>query len=185
MHVYMILYIYVYAYVYVCTYLDVCICTQHNTYCTCQRRAVFPTLLWQHTAMNKFTNQLGRHHVPTQVPRRLVAYPCLVYYNTTMKANKVSIHVCLYHHVNSTNHSLSYSGKTFKGENSCESRSFVTICESFLREIWGRDILWYGKSEQSAKIFFVKIEYFLPIRKSLLPQKFPAIWYFCPRLIVW
>ena len=107
----MMLYIYVYAYVYVCTYLDVCICTQHNTYCTCQRRAVFPTLLWQHTAMNKFTNQLGRHHMPTQVPRRLVAYPCLVYYNTTMKANKVSMYVCLYYHVNSTNHSLSYSGK--------------------------------------------------------------------------
>ena len=59
-------------YLYVRMCVHVCMCAYvceiiHNTYCTCQRWPVFPTLLWQHTAMNKFTNQLGRHHMPTQV----------------------------------------------------------------------------------------------------------------------
>ena len=36
-------------------------------------------------------------------------------------------------------------------------RCFVAIRESFLREIWGRGVLWHGKNEQSAKIFSTKI----------------------------
>ena len=36
-----------------------------------------------------------------------------------------------------------------------------TIHESFLYEIWKRGVLWYNKSEQSAKVYLV----------------FPAVWY--------
>ena len=55
---------------------------------------------------------------------------------------------------------LPYSGKTFEGENFHEFRGFVAIHESFLCEIWGCGILWCGKSEQSAKVFYVKIVFF-------------------------
>ena len=41
----------------------------------------------------------------------------------------------------------------------------MAIRESFLREIWGRGILWYGKSKQSAKVFSVKIVLFTDSRK--------------------
>ena len=42
---------------------------------------------------------------------------------------------------------------------------FVAICVSFLCEIWRCGVLWYGKSEQSAKIFSVKIVFFTNSRK--------------------
>ena len=37
---------------------------------------------------------------------------------------------------------------------------FVAIRESFLREIWGRGVLWHGTSEQSTKVFSTKIVFF-------------------------
>ena len=40
----------------------------------------------------------------------------------------------------------------------------------------GRGVLWHGQSEQSAKVFSVKIV-FSPICKSFLPQKFTTIRY--------
>ena len=67
---------------------------------------------------------------------------------------------------------LPYSGKLSREKNFREFRGFV-----FMREIWGRGVLWHGKSEQSAKVFLAKI-YFSPIRESFLPRKFPAIRYF-------
>ena len=53
---------------------------------------------------------------------------------------------------------------------------FVAIGESFLHEIWGVASFGVAKSEQSAKVFSAKIE-LLPICKSFLPRKFPAIRY--------
>ena len=41
-----------------------------------------------------------------------------------------------------------------------EFRSFVAIREGFLRKIWGCGVLWHGMSEQSAKIFSMKIAFF-------------------------
>ena len=43
--------------------------------------------------------------------------------------------------------------ETFEEENFRKFRGFVAIHESFLCEIWGRGILWHGKSEQFAKVF--------------------------------
>ena len=62
--------------------------------------------------------------------------------------------------------------KTFEGENFREFRGFVTIYESFLREIggWGmggEGVLWHSKSEQSAKIiFFTNLRKFFPSNVS-------------------
>ena len=50
--------------------------------------------------------------------------------------------------------------ETFEGENFREFRRFVAI-----REIWGRGILWRGKSEQSTKVFSAKIVFFTNLRK--------------------
>ena len=48
---------------------------------------------------------------------------------------------------------LTVERETSEGETFCEFRGFGAIRESFLCEIWGRGILWCGKSEQFAKIF--------------------------------
>ena len=61
--------------------------------------------------------------------------------------------------------------ETFKGENIREFRGFVTICESFLCEIWARGILWCCRSKQSANVFSVKIVFFTNLRK-FSPLKF-------------
>jgi len=66
--------------------------------------------------------------------------------------------------------------ETFEGENFCKFCSFVAICKSFVREIWRCGILWHSKSEQSAKVFSVKIV-FSPICESFLIRKFPTVWY--------
>jgi len=50
-------------------------------------------------------------------------------------------------------------------ENFCEFRGFVAICQSFLREIWRRGVLWHGTSEQSAKVFSAKIIFFTNSQK--------------------
>ena len=50
--------------------------------------------------------------------------------------------------------------ETFEGENFREFHGFVAVCESFLCEIWGRGILWGSTSEQSAKVFSMKIIFF-------------------------
>ena len=63
--------------------------------------------------------------------------------------------------------------ETFEGENFHEFRSFVTIRERFLQEIRGHGVLWHSTSEQSAKVFSVKIIFFT----NSLPRKFPAIGY--------
>ena len=42
---------------------------------------------------------------------------------------------------------------------------FVAIHESFLREIWERGVLWHGMSEQSTKVFSVKIVFFTNSQK--------------------
>ena len=55
--------------------------------------------------------------------------------------------------------------ETFEGENLCEFRSFVAVCESFLRKIWGHGVLWCGTNEQSAKIFSAKIIFFTNSQK--------------------
>ena len=60
--------------------------------------------------------------------------------------------------------------ETFEGENFCEFRSFVAIRESFLCEIWERGVLWHGTSEQSAKVFSVKIIFFTNSR-NFSPSK--------------
>ena len=53
-----------------------------------------------------------------------------------------------------------YSGKLFEGEN------FRANFESFLREIWGRRVLWRGKSEQSAKVLSAKIVFIIKFSPS-------------------
>ena len=45
--------------------------------------------------------------------------------------------------------------------------------ESFPRDIWGHDLLWRGKSEQSAKVSLRK-SYFSPIYKVFTLESFPA-----------
>ena len=45
---------------------------------------------------------------------------------------------------------------TFEGEKFREFCGFVAIRKTFLCKIWGRGILWRGKSEQSAKVFSLK-----------------------------
>ena len=52
----------------------------------------------------------------------------------------------------------------------------VAICESFLRKILGRVVLWHGKSVQSAKVFSATIVFFTNLWK-FLPRKFFAIRY--------
>ena len=105
-----------------CLCICICVCVHVTWMCVCVHNTIhtahvrdgqcFPhycgnTQPWISSLIN-----LGDTMCPhTGVQKAPVAYPCLVYYNTTMKANKVSMYVCLYHHVNSTNHSLSYSGK--------------------------------------------------------------------------
>ena len=54
---------------------------------------------------------------------------------------------------------LTVERETSEGETFREFRGFGAIRESFLREIWGRGVLWCGKSEH------------------FLPRKFPAIRY--------
>ena len=51
------------------------------------------------------------------------------------------------------------------GENFREFRSFVAIHESFLCKIWGCGVLWCGTSEQSVKVFSMKIIFFTNLRK--------------------
>ena len=68
-------------------------------------------------------------------------------------------------------HSLLYTVGNFQRRTFCKFRSLGAIHETFLREIWGRGILWHGKSEQSAQ------SYFSPIRDSFPPGKFPALRY--------
>ena len=46
---------------------------------------------------------------------------------------------------------LTVERETSEGETFREFRGFGAICESFLREIWGRGVLWRGKSEQFAR----------------------------------
>ena len=48
---------------------------------------------------------------------------------------------------------LTVERETFEGETFREFCGFGAIRKSFLREIWGRGILWRGKSEQFAKVF--------------------------------
>ena len=56
---------------------------------------------------------------------------------------------------------LQYDCKTeFEGENFHEFCSFVAIHESFLCKILGHGVLWRSTSEQSTKVFFVKITNF-------------------------
>ena len=55
--------------------------------------------------------------------------------------------------------SLLYSGK-LEEENFHKFRGFMAICQSFIREIWGRGVLWHGKNEQSVKVFSMKIVFF-------------------------
>ena len=53
---------------------------------------------------------------------------------------------------------LQYDCKTeFEGENFHEFCSFVAIHESFLCKILRHGVLWRSTSEQSTKVFFVKI----------------------------
>ena len=47
---------------------------------------------------------------------------------------------------------------------------FVAIHESFLCKIWGHGVLWCGKSEQSAKVFSLKIVFFTNLRKFSLSK---------------
>ena len=56
---------------------------------------------------------------------------------------------------------------TFEGANFSEFWGFVAIHESFLYKIWGV-VSFGGTSEQSAKVFSVKILF------STNSQKFPA-----------
>ena len=55
--------------------------------------------------------------------------------------------------------------ETFEGENFHNFCGFVAIHESFLYEIWGRGVLWRGKTEQSTKVFLAKVVYFTNLRK--------------------
>ena len=53
-------------------------------------------------------------------------------------------------------HSLCIVGN-FQGWNFCKFHCFLAICETFLREIGGRGVLWYGKSKQSTKAYTATI----------------------------
>ena len=66
-------------------------------------------------------------------------------------------------------------------ENFCKFRCFVAIHESFLCKIWGRGVLWCGKSEQPVKFFSSKIVFFTNLR-IFFPQMFPAIQYMYMKL---
>ena len=55
--------------------------------------------------------------------------------------------------------------ETFEGENFREFCGFMAVCASFLCEIWGRGILWGGTSEQSVKVFSMKIIFFTNSQK--------------------
>ena len=66
--------------------------------------------------------------------------------------------------------------ETFEGENFRKFQGFGSIRESFLHENQQPHPHVSGGAKQSTKLFFAN---FLlpPIRQSLLPQKFPIIWY--------
>ena len=64
---------------------------------------------------------------------------------------------------------LPYSGKLSKNfANFAVLWLFVKV---FPAKIWGRTVLWCGKSKQSVKVFSVRIVFFTNLRK------FSAIWY--------
>ena len=69
-------------------------------------------------------------------------------------------------------HSYSIAGN-FRGRKLLQFRGYS---RKFFCEIWGHSVLWCGKSKQSARVSPRK-SYFSPIHESLLPRKFPAIWY--------
>ena len=163
-----------------------CVCV-HNTIHTAHVRdwQCFPhycgnTQPWISSLIN-----LGDTMCPhTGVQKAPVAYPCLVYYNATMKANKVSMYVCLYHHVNSTNHSLSYSGK-LSGERTFANLTVLWLFTKVFSAKFG-GVMSFGTAKVSnPRKFSLWKLYFSPIRKSLLPQKFPTIQYLYLRLVVW
>ena len=49
----------------------------------------------------------------------------------------------------------------------------LSICESFLHEIWGHDVFWHGTSEQTAKVFSAKIVFFHQFVKLFSLESFP------------
>ena len=49
----------------------------------------------------------------------------------------------------------------------------MAICESFLREIWGRGILWCGKSKAIPKGFLRKNRIFQQVAKAFSLESFP------------
>ena len=68
--------------------------------------------------------------------------------------------------------------ETFEGENFREFRGFVAICESFLHEFLRHGIFWGGgKSEQSVKVFSMKIVFFTNSQTFSPPKVFCYIRY--------
>ena len=53
---------------------------------------------------------------------------------------------------------------------------FCGCSRKFSLQIWGHGILWHSKSEQSAKVFFPKIVFFINSWK-FSPLKVSSIWY--------
>ena len=61
--------------------------------------------------------------------------------------------------------------ETFEGENFCEFRSFVTIRESLLHEIWGRGILWCAARVSNPRKFSPQKSYFFTNLRKFSPLK--------------
>ena len=84
-----------------------------------------------------------------------------IHKGTNMRLNTQKPFKCDYNYQSVTVwlKSLPYSGK-LEEENFHKFHGFMAICESFIRKIWGRGVLWHSKSEQSVKVLSMKIVFF-------------------------